>query len=242
VEFSVLRRILTGIACLAGATTVALAGSFDVSPVRIDIARSRPSAVVRVTNRGAEPVTIQAQTQAWSYAGEQDVLADTDDVLLNPPVFTLAPGATQFLRVGMRTRNAPPTEASYRIVLEELPAEARPDDVGVRTLLRISFPLFVAPAGAKALPQLTWRMTRDAAAGILLTATNEGNAHVKVSEISLRPDSGDAVASANLLAYLLPGQTREWRIPGPALAVAAQVELAAQSDAGEIHERLAPAH
>jgi fimbrial chaperone protein len=237
----VLRRILTGLACLAGATSVALAGSFDVSPVRIDIARARPSVVVRVTNRGAEPVTVQAQTQAWSYEGEQDVLVDTDDILLNPPVFTLEPGATQFVRVGMRARKPLPMEASYRIVLEELPAEPKPDAIGVLTLLRMSFPLFVAPAGAKALAQLRWRMTRDDAAGVLLSATNEGNAHIRVSGISLRPEGGDAIASTNLSAYVLPGQTRAWKIPGPSLATAAQVELLVQSDAGEIHERLVPA-
>lgn len=235
----VLRRVAFGFGCAAGAANVALAGSFHVSPVRIDLAAARPTAVLRVTNSDAQPVTVQAGVSAWSYAGEQDVFGETDDILLNPPIFTIAPGATQFVRIGLRLRAPPASEASYRLFLEELPSPSMPDGTGVRTLLRISLPVFVAPAGSKA-ARIQWRIARAGPAEVLLSATNSGLVHVQLQSISLRPPGGDAIESKNLAAYLLPGQTREWRIPGAALATAAQVELSARSDAGSLSERLAP--
>jgi fimbrial chaperone protein len=235
---ALLRSAILGLACIACAANTARAGSFQVSPMRIEFGASRPTTVLRVSNTGAEAVTVQAEVRAWSYAGERDVFGDTDDVLLNPPIFTIAPGATQFVRVGLRARTAATSEASYRLFLEELPRPSAPEGTVVRTLLRISLPVFVPSPGAA--PKLQWRVARDGAAAVLLSATNTGNAHVHVSGISLRPQGGVAVASKNLAAYLLPGQTREWKIPGAAIATAAQIELSARSDAGDLSERLAP--
>jgi fimbrial chaperone protein len=239
--YSTLRRVVLGAACFAGAASAALAGSFLVSPVRVEFAQAQPTTVLHVTNTGAEPVTVQAEVRAWSYAGEEDVFADSDDVLLNPPIFTIADGATQFVRVGLRTRKPPTSEASYRFFLEKLPPPPKPDEMGVRTLLRISLPVFVAAPGIKAAPKLQWRVTRAGPDEVLLSATNTGTAHIQLQAISLQPQGIAAVASQNLAAYLLPGQTREWKIPGKAVGTAAQIELSARSDAGEQSERLAPA-
>jgi fimbrial chaperone protein len=239
--YSTLRRVVLGIACFAGAASAALAGSFLVSPVRVEFAPAQPTTVLRVSNTGAEPVTVQAEVKTWSYAGEEDVFADSDDVLLNPPIFTIAAGATQFVRVGLRSRKPPTSEATYRLFLEELPPPPKPGEMGVRTLLRISLPIFVAPPGARAAPKLQWRVTRAGPDEVLLSATNTGTAHIQLQAISLRPQGVEAVASQNLAAYLLPGQTREWKIPGKAIGTAAQIELSARSDAGELNERLAPA-
>lgn len=233
-----LRYAVVVVACIASAASMARAGSFRVSPMRIELAASRPTTVLRVVNTAADAITVQAEVRAWSYAGERDVFGDTDDVLLNPPIFTIAPGVTQFVRVGLRARAPATSEASYRLFLEELPAPSTPVGTAVRTLLRISLPVFVASPGAA--PKVQWRVERAGAAAVLLSATNTGNAHIHVNGISLRPEGGAAVASKNLAAYLLPGQTREWKIPGAGIASAAQIELSARSDAGDLSERLAP--
>ena len=47
-------------------------------------------------------MTIQAHIVAWSAKGAEEVLTDNDDILLNPPIFTVAVGHTQFLRLGLR--------------------------------------------------------------------------------------------------------------------------------------------
>ena len=234
-----LRSVVFGLAGMAFASS-APAGSFQVSPVRIELAAARPTTVLRVTNTGAEAVTVQAQVQSWAFSGEEDVFGDTDDVLLNPPIFTIAPGATQFVRVGLRARSPLASEASYRVFLEELPPPPKPGETGVRALLRLSLPAFVALPGAKAAPDIQWRVSRAGAAAVLLAATNAGKAHDQLQGISLRPPGGDEVASKKLASYRLPGQTREWKIPGASLATATELDLVARSDAGDLKVRLAP--
>jgi fimbrial chaperone protein len=235
-----LRNLIFGLACTVCAAGAVVAGTFQVSPMRIELAGAKPTTILRVTNPGAQPVTLQAEVKAWSYSGEQDAFADTDDVLLNPPIFTIAPGATQFVRVGLRARASPPVEASYRLFLEELPPASQPEEAGVRTLLRISLPVFIAASGKNAAAKVQWSIARAGASEVLLSATNTGNSHIQLQSISLRAPGSPAVASKDLAAYLLPGQTRTWKIPGAAIASATQIELSARSDAGDLSEKLVP--
>ena len=70
----------------------------------------------------------------------------TDDIILNPPVFTVAPGKTRFMRLGLRTANHGTAELTYRLILQEVPkAEGPSDGAAVRTILRISIPIFAVP-------------------------------------------------------------------------------------------------
>jgi P pilus assembly chaperone PapD len=97
----------------------------------------------------------------------------------------------------------------------------------------------VAPPGAGAKPELQWRVARDGAAGVTLSATNAGTAHIHLQGISLHPPGGEAVV-AKVSSYLLPGQSRQWRIAGTALANAPRFQLTARSDAGDLSEQLVP--
>ena len=62
---ALLRSVVFGLAGMAFAGSVP-AGSFQVSPVRIELAAARSTTVLRVTNTGEEAVTVQAEVRSWS--------------------------------------------------------------------------------------------------------------------------------------------------------------------------------
>ena len=77
----------TGLAALL-ALSPAFAGTFTISPLRVDFADATGMAVLTVRNEDATPVVVQTQGLAWSQEGGQDALNPSRDLLISPAVFT----------------------------------------------------------------------------------------------------------------------------------------------------------
>ncbi len=151
---------------------------------------------------------------------------------------TIAPGATQVVRI--LVRGVPQAqEASYRILLDQIPPPAAPGNV--RIALRLSIPVFAEPA-AHAAPHLRWTL-ESAGANAVLVAVNDGGRHATVRDIALAAGDGRALpVEANASPYVLPGATRRWRVPGLAAPPpGATVRLTAHADSGPIDQPLAVA-
>ena len=74
----ILSLLFSALLCVAG---VACAGSFSIDPVRIHLSEARPSAVMRVENRGDAAITVQLQAMSWSQSGNQDQLVISRELL-----------------------------------------------------------------------------------------------------------------------------------------------------------------
>jgi fimbrial chaperone protein len=95
--------LLLHVILLATLSTVvpsALAGSFSVNPVRVELSAQHSSAVVQVENTGSSEVTVEARIFAWVQPDGKDQLSTTREVIVTPQVFRLKTGATQLLRIG----------------------------------------------------------------------------------------------------------------------------------------------
>jgi len=77
-----------------------------------------------------------------------------------------------------------------------VPPEACPDFTGLSLALRLSMPVFVAPA-TPAKPDLAWSATYDTTGAIVVRADNSGGAHARVFGLTLTPGM--------LLPFLAPG-------------------------------------
>src|SRR5207302_10639047 len=97
----------------------AQAGTFSVNPVRLVLSSSHPNAALQITNYGDEAVTIQAHVVSWAESSQNEFRVD--EVLLNPPIFTVAAHSSQFIRLGLRHANRTQDEQAYRLVLDEVP-------------------------------------------------------------------------------------------------------------------------
>jgi fimbrial chaperone protein len=205
------------IAAIAGlgallASPGAGAGTFTISPLRVDFSATMGTAALTVRNEEAAPVVVQAEGFSWSQPEGEDALEATRDLLVSPAVFTLPPGGSQLIRVALRRAPDATRELSYRMVLQEVPQAASPDFTGLQVALRLSIPVFVSPLAASA-PVLGWSTHRDDDGSIRLTALNTGSAHVRIQRFALKGmDGKTALYEQPGLAYVLPGASRQWTI------------------------------
>lgn len=217
------------------AFVTANAGSFQVNPIRIDLTKGINNAVVTVRNDGEEPVVVQSSVLAWTQEGGKDVYVPTSEALITPPIMTIAPGAEQIVRVGLRRPPDPRSEVAFRVFLQEVPPPPKPGFTGLQVALRVGIPMFVAPAAPGA-RRLDWSAAIGADGSIQLAAQNAGNAHVQVTDLELRlPDASESIAHESTLAYVLAGQRRQWTLPAPPrVKSASELHLKAYTDAGEV--------
>jgi fimbrial chaperone protein len=210
-------------------------GTFTVNPIRIQLSSSRPNATLQVTNHDDHDVTLQVHIVAWSQDSQKDIYADSDDVVLNPPIATVGARATQIIRLGLR-RPVAGQERTYRLILEEVPQPPSPDFRGVQTLLKISIPIFAVPKTATA-PKLEWQAVKTNGSRLRLIAVNRGQAHAQIKSLQVTSaDSPDDYLKAETLTYILPGQQREWLIDDKRAMTARRIKVLAMSDAGVLHE------
>ena len=217
------------------------ASSLTVSPTRIPLSGKHRAVTVRLLNLGNEPLTVQAHVVAWTLSENRDAYRDSDDVLLNPPIVTLEPQKPQLIRLGLRRPYLEGGEIAYRLIVEEVPPAPKPGVMGLRTILRITIPIFVAPPGGER-KQLDLNAERMPG-GMKITATNNGNAHVQIRRLDLSPEaSSDAPARQKVLDYLLPGQTRAWIFEEAQIRAAQKLALTVVTDAESFSVSLVPAN
>lgn len=225
--------LVVGFALLFPAVTAA--ASFTVNPVRVELAADRPYAVMQIENTADAPVTLQARAYHWVGDETQGSgLTPTDDLILNPPLLTVEPKNTRFVRLGLRQANHGAAEMTYRLLLQEVPKTADPTEgAAVHTILRISIPIFASPKSAVA-PKLEWALQEVGSGKYKLIAANKGNAHAQIRELTLssmaKPISPKSLKTT---VYVLPGQSHEWELEAPEFAGESQIKVVANTDAGE---------
>jgi fimbrial chaperone protein len=233
-----LGQAASGLAFFFCGLTPSHAGSFTVNPVRVTLSSSLPVAAITVSNSGTEASVIQLEPSRWTQQGDQDVLTPSHEILATPPIFTLAPGASQIVRVGLRRPSAAQQELTYRLVLREVPPP-QPISQGLRVALAISMPVFVASAHPS-FSNLQWQASRLADGRIHLQATNSGDAHVQIGAIELSfADGASPVVRQSVATYLLPGSTRGWTFKSAAdVPSGSALRLRASTDAGDVQARI----
>ena len=185
--------------------TPSLAGSFQVSPVGIQMTARERAAALHLSNTGHQALMLLAEVMHWSQDAEgQDRLEPSNDLVLSPPVIVLPPGASQVVRLARLVPYHPDQGQSYRLIVRE----ARPQgmveqDMGqIPVLLGMSLPVLLLPP--RPVRKLACEAQATHATRLTLFCTNEGNAVVRVVRIALGPPS-EPLARFEGAAYWLPG-------------------------------------
>jgi fimbrial chaperone protein len=229
-----IRSMSLGLATLLASPLPALAGSFSVSPVRVALSAKQPVASVTVRNDGSEPSVVQLEVVGWAQTADVDVYDPTSELLATPPIFTVPPGGSRVVRIGLRRPPDPQHELTYRLYMQEIPPPLEADFRGMRVTLRIGVPVFVA-ANAKTKPELKWHTVAAADGKIKLSLANSGNEHVKIADLELTTNSGAHSSGVQRVStYVLPGQRREWlvQMDGP-VATGAAIRIKAHTDSND---------
>ncbi len=187
---------------------IAAGQALTVLPVHVHIPPGQKAATLSVTNAGTAETSIQIRAYAWSQPNGDDQLTSTDAVVVSPPIATIAPGATQIIRLVLR-RTPDAREDTYRILLDQIPPPAEQGTVHV--VLRISIPIFAQPK-TRAISHVKFHI-ESSAQQMFLMASNDGVVHEALSNLELRTTDGEKLETGfSGSQYVLAGAARRWLI------------------------------
>ncbi|MGA3081141.1 MAG: fimbria/pilus periplasmic chaperone [Terracidiphilus sp.] len=210
--------------------------SLSVLPVNIFFSPGQRAASLTVTNQGKSETAIQIRAYAWNQKDGDDHLAASSEVVASPPLATMAPGASQVVRLILR-QSPKDREATYRILLDQIPPPAEPGVVHI--VLRMSIPIFAQPA-VRSFADVQFHLERNAGQ-IYLVGFNAGNLHESIRDIVLTASDGRKLKEdSNTTPYILAGATRRWHIAAQdSLPLSGEtLQLTAHANAGAIEEQV----
>lgn len=213
---------LCGLALAAGPGHAA---SLQVAPVSLTLTPRQNADGLWLSNNGDAPLQAQVRIYRWTQAEGEDRLEPTRDLTLSPPMLQVGAGERQLVRV-IRLGPPPDTvEASYRVIVDELPVPVAPDTPprpGLDFVLRYSLPIFLRPLSdadraepATPATPLTGSLV-EVGNQTQFQLENRGTGHVQIAELVFVDPAGKRfVIRQGLAGYVLPGATKRWPVSAP---------------------------
>ena len=191
-----------------------------------------------MTNQGTSKTAVQIRAYAWNQHDGDDQLAPSEEVVISPPIASIAPGGNQIVRLVLRL---PPMgrdqESTFRILVDQIPPPAEPGIVHV--VLRLSIPIFAEPM-KRAVPNVQYHVEVKAGQTYLV-AVNNGLRHDVLRDIELSTSDGRKLKPVpGTSPYILAGASRRWNIAaqGPLPLPSETLTLTGHSDAGAIEQQV----
>jgi fimbrial chaperone protein len=174
------------------------------------------------------------QALAWSQPGGKDAYDETRAFIVSPPIFTMAPGGAQIVRIALRGQPAADVEQSYRLMFREVPApeEKATDQALFHIALNMDIPMYVAPAQGVATPLGDFGFDAGAGGPPRLRIANKGNGNLRLTELAVR--QGQEKLAGEDIYVVLPGATRYITLPPGQFRPGVPLRVEAQSNAGRI--------
>lgn len=215
----------------------------EVTPIPLEAEAPATTSIIELTNRAPSPAALQIRIYRWTQNQGEDELNPTKDVVLSPPITTIAAGATQVVRVVRVTAAPLQEEEAYRVMVDELPvsgAKERPVAHSVHIQMQYLLPVFYTPSkNITAPPKLSWTLARLTGDKWNLVVKNSGGRRERVSALNLQQKNSKTriqpFQKDTLVGYVLAGQTRHWPVTLPKnfpSTPGATAELTYQSDSG----------
>ncbi|UZW53837.1 fimbria/pilus periplasmic chaperone [Sphingobium sp. JS3065] len=196
------------------------AATLRVLPVRVELAAGKQFCALTIANDDAASTTLQIRGYGWRKDGEGNDRLDPDaGLVVNPSIVSIPAGETRLVRCSLPAGGGA-REESYRLVIDELPTGPVAPGM-LRTLLRVSIPLFRAPANAA--PMLNWAVVKGADGQPRIALANQGDRHVQVAAVILHPAGSGKAVKLERGFYLLAGGRIE--LPLASQAAIARVEV-----------------
>lgn len=188
------------------------AQSLEVSPTILQFQKNQSHKSIRISNRGKDPVVVQARSFLWKQSGDEDSLIASSEVVVSPPIFTLQPGTTQTMRVMLRDSKPLPDARHFRLLIDDI-TPSPVGQVGSRLAIRLSLPMF-AEADVPQPGHLRWTTDDKGNDDVVLQVVNDGRTYENIRMVEL-VDADGTVSAASPMAsntYILPGAARHWTV------------------------------
>jgi len=210
------------------------AATFGLTPMRVELSAAAPTAIVTVSNTGDAPITIQVQPHTWSQPGGKDVYEESRGFIVSPPIFTIAPGAAQVVRIALRGKPPASIEQAFRLIFREVPPteETAADRALFRIALNMNIPMFVAPTGGPAAPKPAYSVEESFGAAWRVKIVNDGTANLRLAGLTVR-QGAEKLAEQDVFV-VLPGATRYIALPKELVKPGSPLRVEAQSNGGPV--------
>lgn len=213
------RSAIAALALLAAGLGPALAQNFGFTPTLLDIDASR-NLVTETTmiNGTTTPARFNVEAVLWHIVDGKEVLDETRDLIVNPSTFTVKPGGSQLIRIGVRKKPGN-TELTYRVLVKQVPIEGvelprigagdlgKGGKAGMNIALTFSLPVYVTPPGAQA--KLAFTATPNGK-DVTLALQNSGNRRTIMRKVRF---TRGAVTQGTEVLPLLAGSTITLTLP-----------------------------
>jgi fimbrial chaperone protein len=231
---AILRALAAAVALLAFSCDGFAGATFGLAPMRVELSAASPTAILTVNNSGEAPVTIQVQAYTWTQPGGKDVYEETRGFIVSPPIFTIAPGGSQVVRVALRGKPPADIEQAYRLIFREVPPteETSGDRALFRIALNMNIPLFVAPTAGTTAPKPAFVLEASVDAPRRLSIRNDGTGNLRLSALTVR--QGDDKLAEQDVFVVLPGSTRYIVLPKGRVKSGTPLRVEAQSNGGRV--------
>ena len=205
----VLEKIFLAALLLIGFLNFVHAGSFSVTPLRIELSKSESTRIINLHNLESKPVTVQLYVMTWSHKDGNDQYTPTRDVIVTPQIFHLRANSLQIIRAGLLRKPDVSEELSYRLFIEEIPEPPVADFKGVQLALKISLPIFLAPEKISQ-PSLEFHAEIQQDGKLKLKILNTSQTHTQIQKLAVFTQEKDqkSIAVHEKSLYVLPGQER----------------------------------
>lgn len=212
-------RLAALLLALMAMPSLACAASFSLNPTRVELDPQHRADIITLHNAGTAPLRMQVRSMHWSMAADgRWQLTPSTDLIVTPELIEVAPGDSAQLRVGSLL-DAGTTEASYRLLLNELPdlnGDKGSRTAQIRVLSEVSLPVFIEPAKATRVPVLRSALVEHGQLSI--GVGNDGNQRLDPQEIELKvlDRAGHMLDQQQATAnYVLPGATAPLQLKLP---------------------------
>lgn len=199
---------LLGVTLLAGQTPAA---GVQITPTRVSLDGDQRVVALTLDNNSDRDISFQTELSDWTQSDDGDQYEPTSDLLVTPPIFTVPAGEQQIIRVGLRRPPDRDQELSYRMFIQELPESTPEGFTGLQVVLRMSLPVFVAPAQGNPAHDLSWRLGYDDEGQPRLEVRNRGNGHAQISNLALQ--LGERRIEPGSMFYVLPDSRQDRPLP-----------------------------
>jgi fimbrial chaperone protein len=201
------------VACLTGCGSAAMAAALQISPVLVELAPTQGASGIMLRNPGSTPIYGQVRIYGWEQTDGEDVLSPTEDIQASPPIIQVPPGGEQLVRLVRVSKDAPPLQQGFRLIIDEIPDPSTPGVNGVVLRMRYSVPVFVAGQTPSPEPELAWRAERSGGEWVV-RVSNTGSRYAQVAGLQLLNAAGKPIGEVEgLLGYALANRARQWSIP-----------------------------
>lgn len=194
------------------------AGSLSVYPLKLNFDDKTRFQALTVVNRGSREALVELSAHRWLLHNDQPAFKATGDLLTNPAVFKLQPQQRQLVRVAILPGTPITAEQTFRLYIDEIPAQRQKDKVEMK--VRLSIPVFASSA-TTAPAELIATATTNGGDKLTLHTENKGGKHIRLVKL-YDPNAPDSpLPLPNDLRQILLAQssiTQRLTIPGKVAA------------------------